>query len=313
VVSAGKLAFVSLTENADIWSIPADTNAARILGEPIQLTRHLGPDVNPNVTLAGDKAVWNSQRGRDEVDLVVYDFVTGEQRVALSMPVPGEGRLRNIVPRVSPDGTRLAYTSGERVGFTLGVDGSGAQPVCQDCMIRNWFPDGRRLVVSFGQVPQYLVGVLEGDRFTPLMDQVQGINAPNTSRDAKWLTFYMVEGGITRVYIIPISDRIVPKSEWIQVNKGDSWDTIPEFSPDDRLLYFLSDRLGTRDIWVQPLDPATKRPVGAPRVVHRFPGVRRTPLYNRVGQNACSIAKDKIVLPVTERTGNVWLADLPDR
>jgi Tol biopolymer transport system component len=86
---------------------------------------------------------------------------------------------------------------------------------------------------------------------------------------------------------------------------------IPEFSPDGSRLYFFSQRDGARCIWVQRLDPATKKPVGPPEPVYHFHSARRSPIYNRSGQNAASVARNKIALQITERLGNIWMAEIP--
>ena len=84
------------------------------------------------------------------------------------------------------------------------------------------------------------------------------------------------------------------------------------WSPDGKLLYFLSERDGFRCIWAQRLDPATKHPSGAAFPIRHFHTSRRSlatvgdPLY--IG---LSVAVDKLVFSMTERTGNIWMTELP--
>ena len=83
------------------------------------------------------------------------------------------------------------------------------------------------------------------------------------------------------------------------------------WSPDGNLLYFLSEREGFRCIWAQRLDPATTHPSGAAFPVRHFHTSRRSlmtigdPLF--VGM---SVAVDKLVFSMTERTGNIWMTNL---
>jgi len=95
----------------------------------------------------------------------------------------------------------------------------------------------------------------------------------------------------------------------IRITDGSTWDSNPTFSPDGSLLYFYSQRDGARCIWAQRLDPASKRPVGAPFAVYHLHRARRSPAYARVGQGSLSLARNKIVFVMPERLGNVWLAE----
>ena len=57
-----------------------------------------------------------------------------------------------------------------------------------------------------------------------------------------------------------IIDRALEKNRDLRCQS----DLCPIWSPDGNLLYFLSERDGFRCIWGQKLDPASKRPLGAP-------------------------------------------------
>ena len=60
----------------------------------------------------------------------------------------------------------------------------------------------------------------------------------------------------------------------------------PSWSPDASLLYFWSDRDGSPCLWAQRLDPATKRPTGAPLSIQHFHSQRAVveePVPRRAG------------------------------
>jgi hypothetical protein len=75
------------------------------------------------------------------------------------------------------------------------------------------------------------------------------------------------------------------------------------------VIYFISDRDGFRCLWYQRLDPATKRPVGSPAPLHHLHRARLTMMNVDNGQQAISVARDKIVFSLGELTGNVWMAE----
>lgn len=98
------------------------------------------------------------------------------------------------------------------------------------------------------------------------------------------------------------------------LNQDPPVDLLPSWSPDGKLLYFLSGRDGFRCIWAQRLDPATKRPAGLPFHVQHFHRSRRSLLRivtARSPQIGFRVYRDRAFFSMDEVTGNVWIADLP--
>jgi hypothetical protein len=76
------------------------------------------------------------------------------------------------------------------------------------------------------------------------------------------------------------------------------------------MLYFVSYRDGFLCIWAIRLDPATKKPAGAPFAVYHSHGARLSLSNCVLASIYIPVATDKLVLPLGERRGNIWLADL---
>ena len=72
------------------------------------------------------------------------------------------------------------------------------------------------------------------------------------------------------------------------------------------LLYFYSKRDGFMCIWAQRLDPASKRPSGAPFAVRHFHSARLA--IPPVGSLGLAVAENKIVFTQRETAGNIWMA-----
>jgi Tol biopolymer transport system component len=185
--------------------------------------------------------------------------------------------------------------------------------VCDNCMARGWASDGKRLVLSRVAPPggHADIGLLD-----PATGQFQAIfpqftNYPKTSWDDRWLTFYSSPPGNptqSLIFVLPIYlSGETPKSEIIAVTDGQSFDFNPEFSPNGKLLYFQSMRDGSRCIWAIRLDPATKRPQGAPFPVYHFHGARQSMTNVQLRTTANAVARDKVVYTSVERTGNIWM------
>lgn len=64
---------------------------------------------------------------------------------------------------------------------------------------------------------------------------------------------------------------------------------------------------GTICLWRQPLDPATTQPIGGAVPLYHLHGARRSVSYVPVGFQKSSVAPDRIVFSMSERTGSVWL------
>jgi eukaryotic-like serine/threonine-protein kinase len=82
----------------------------------------------------------------------------------------------------------------------------------------------------------------------------------------------------------------------------------PRWSPDGALLYFVSERDGFRCLWAQRLEPTAKTPFGPAVPAHHFHRARRSLKDVPFQYLEMGVAPDKIVLPLAERTGNIWMA-----
>jgi hypothetical protein len=87
-----------------------------------------------------------------------------------------------------------------------------------------------------------------------------------------------------------------------------SWVTVPgelgEWFPDGTAVYGVSGLDGFNCLWVQRLDPATKRPVGDPVAIFHSHSARHTIAHARVARTP-----EGLVFGRTEQTGNIWLAE----
>jgi serine/threonine protein kinase len=302
-VSGKQAVFASLNENIDIWSLPIDTNQAKVLGEPRRITEELAPNVNSSISHDGTRVVFASAR-MGKTDVVVRDLAGGQETVLASAADIGP------YPRISGDGSQVAYSAGPNrklTTYVVAARGGVARKVCDECQLRTWAHNGNRLVITAANGDNGFLDVATGAReiFLP-GDQA----APRTSWDDRWIAFYSPTAeGRTRMWIAPVrTPGLVEKREWIPISDGSSWEVVPEFSPDGKLLYFISQRDGFRCQWAQRLDAATKKPLGTPFAIHHHHRARLSPAYAQFGTVANSVARDKIAFTMGERTGNIWLA-----
>ena len=144
--------------------------------------------------------------------------------------------------------------------------------------------------------------------------QSWNVLSPEFSHDAQWVAIHTRNSEMTRqIFVLPFHEgRETPQSEWIPITDGKQLDRDPKWSLDGNLVYFLADRDGARGIHAQRLDPATKHPVGSQFEVKMFRSTRRSMMYfDNSGLSAPAVARDKIVFPLGEMTGNIWMTRMP--
>ena len=98
----------------------------------------------------------------------------------------------------------------------------------------------------------------------------------------------------------------------IRITDVRQWADKPRWSPDGKTIYFLSDRRGFFNVWGVHFDPVKGRPQGEPFQVTSF----ETPTL-MIPKNAAavevSLTDDRLVLPIVQTSGNIWILDNVDR
>ena len=133
---------------------------------------------------------------------------------------------------------------------------------------------------------------------------------PRFSPDDRWISFNATTPENSQIFVAPVrgGSQLIPESEWIRITDGNG-DGQPWWSPDGNTLYFLSVRDRYCCIWAQRLDSG-KRPIGQPIGIFHAHEARRSLLNIGKGDLGISVAVDKIVLNLNERSGNIWMMTL---
>jgi hypothetical protein len=126
------------------------------------------------------------------------------------------------------------------------------------------------------------------------------------SPDQKWISFIAAkatEAGISTIFVVPASG-----GEWRRVTEAKYFDDKPRWSPDGRRLYFVSNRTGFFNVWGIDFDPASGQPRGEPFRVTNFESPAQMVLPE-VGVMEMALAADRIVLPIMEVSGGIWILE----
>jgi len=307
--SSGRMVFMSRTSGADIWSLPVDTDRARVRGTLTRVTQDLSDDYDPSLSDDGRRLAFRSRRG-GQYDVFARDLLTGQETVVTSTSADDS-------PAISPDGTKVAYSfsqNGKMPIFVVGLNGGSPEQVCDDCgEVEQWAPGGHGLLFVTLRDPSGIGLLRPGSppRSDWLRHPAFGLFNGRLTADGRWVTFNARPNSLApaRVIVARVGETsVVADSEWVDVAEdGDA----PAWSPNGSVLYFWSNRDGSPCLWAQHVDPATKTPTGPPVSIQHFHsrGLSWRNLY--LGAPNIAVARDKIVFNLGEHTGNVWMTQLP--
>ena len=260
----------SVSGNRDIWRVALDGN------DLVRLTSNAADD--RDATASADSIVFTTFR-HGASELYIKSMKGGSERRLLNSTA-NEGE-----PSITPDGTRLAYTSDAAIGvakvWTAYLDGTGvaratptsfgsdAEPEAGPA----WHPGGSRLA---------LVGTPNGS--ADVYDLVLGGSPsllaggstaevdPSWSPDGAYVAYVSNATGAGDIYIKRMSDGVVTR-----LTTSSSVDVYPTWTSDGRIVYleFISSS-NTQIRWLDPNAPATSGIVpvtggGTPHRPHAVP------------------------------------------
>ena len=299
----GRIAFTDAEQRRDVWALSISTSTGLASGEPERITSSEASDTAGDVTDDGNLLVYISNRwGRR--DIWTKNLTTGEEENV------SNDREEQRAPLLSPEGDRIAYMvrEGEKsVIYARPFGGGAGHTLCDDCGApRYWTPDGRFILydrhpgVYVLELSTKRTSLIAGSDDTP-------VHHAAVSPDGRWIAFRAggAEGGI-RVAQFGVTETIQPDSWETVVEDGEAH--CPVWSPDGRRLYFTSAAEGSRDLWMVALD-ASKKTVGEPQLVRRFPNLRYSLDLMSFNDRQLSFGGGKLFFPMSELSGDIWLME----
>jgi Tol biopolymer transport system component len=278
VVVAVAVAAVALAAGAVRWLHPQGGGGA---GAPLRATLTRLTDVPGRA--------WFPSLSPDG-SLVAYARLTGEgsrlflQRVddVNALALLGGSPQGETQPAFSPDGRWIAFRS-ERDGggiFVMSAGGGSVRRVSSRGWNPAWSPSGREILYATEGVEDPHVrrqssrlvrcNLATGEqRVVVAGDAVQPSWSPHGWRIAYWgVELPRARRLIWTVLADPADPADANSSAApVPVTKGASLDWNPVWSPDGRVLYFVSDRSGIMNLWRVAIDERSGRVLGEPEPV----------------------------------------------
>ena len=277
------------------------TFKAPTLVNPRQITFDAGAESDPSASEDGSLVAYASSRSGG-LDIWVTQLGSGESINRTSDHQPDD-----FSPTVSPDGSQIAFLSlrdggvGTYVMPTLAgrprkVADSGPNA------IRNsraqWSRDGARLAYVVSDTDTFYVETRtlpSGEpRRVALPGRRRGRFDLSWSPDQRFVAYVDAPGfdsQVTQIWLLGLED-----SEVVPLTDGRANDWTPSWSPDGRAIYFVSNRGGSSDLWVQRVDREGKL-VG-----------EAEPLTSGVGMREASLSADgtRLVYAQGRQITNLW-------
>jgi Tol biopolymer transport system component/DNA-binding winged helix-turn-helix (wHTH) protein len=320
-----RLAFTEESQHVRAWLFPFDATQGKVTGPGRPMTSSGVEAWLHNLSPDGERLAFSSARSGT--------WVLTESRIpegTAAPVVPDDYFLRDYA-QWSPDSSRLAYArrnnaTGETQVAVWSSQGRHEDPLTSpgdtDPKVFDWSrqsnslltaqsnPDTRRSEVVI--VPVVPGGHAESAARTIIADPAYDLYQARFSPDERWIVFEALprtsDGrSASAIYVSPASGR-----PWVRITDGTHWDDKPHWSPDGKMIYFISGRSGFFNVWGIRFDPANGKTVGDPFPVTAFDSPSEmVPKF--IPTVALSLTQDRLVLTVAQVSGSIWVLDHVER
>jgi Tol biopolymer transport system component/serine/threonine protein kinase len=271
------------------------------IGRTQQITHAPGIEIDPAISPDGKMMAYAA--GPESLMHLYIRQIAGGRTISLTESFPGNHRW----PQWSPDGTSIAFQSGEAIYVVPALGGIPKQLVepSPEGSVRapSWSPDGKQFAYVQGR-NIYVCSIDGGEprKITEAFEPYSLSWSPDGSKIA------YVSGNPS--FLFGTIGNIAPSSIWIvstikgvpfQMTNNNYLNVSPVWTPDGRNLLFVSNQGGSRDVYQLPLN-ASSEPSGPP--------VRLTTGLNA---HTISISVDgkKLAYSVFIYTANIWSIRIP--
>jgi len=192
----------------------------------------------------------------------------------------------NNQPIWSPDGRKIAYSSGNSEGmpssgntskiYLKPADGTGEAELAATLPVDlffplSWSPDGKIILMSdFGMSDgriNFDIGMLALDKsrsYRTLLEEDYNETQPQLSPDGRWMAYCTNESGTQQIYVRPFPN--IDAGKWqISTEEGNS----PRWSPNGKELFYIVGDTVAKAVMAVDIETRPTFRAGVPRVLFR--------------------------------------------
>jgi Tol biopolymer transport system component/DNA-binding winged helix-turn-helix (wHTH) protein len=315
-----RLALGSRVENTVAWSLPFDPVSGRIVGAGEPVTPDGANAEILDMSPDGRQLAYRVN-GRNRHELWIRSLDLGADRLRTV-----EADAAIIQPRWSRDGRQLAYLRrpSNRLRDSsivlMAADVKGGEWVLPASrspeMVYDWSADGRSLLVrcrtaaiqsAICRLPNAAAAGPAPEMLVIAADAQHNLYSAKNSPDGRWVSFIAAPDPTrSTVFVSPANG-----GSWVRMTEGRYFEDKPRWSPDGRTLYFLSNRTGFWNLWGRRFDSATGSPAGAPFQVSHFD--TSVQMIRNLSDLQIAITRERLILPITQSSGAIWVLENVDR
>ena len=133
------------------------------------------------------------------------------------------------------------------------------------------------------------------------------------SPNGRWISFLAVTRETAVVCVIPSSARNATTTDWTCLTDPRIWTDKPRWSSDGKVLYVWRRHGSLFNVWALPFDDARGTVAGAPVQVTQFDSPAHRIWADALNFAEPSVSGTRMILPVAEATGSIWMLDNVDK
>jgi Tol biopolymer transport system component/DNA-binding winged helix-turn-helix (wHTH) protein len=319
-----KMAFTSEFRRVQAWMFPFDALRGQVTGNGSAVTSPGMEAWETSISRDGHRLAFSAKRsGRWE--LWEKSLANGSET-----PIAADDSYLRAGPQWSPDGTRLAYS---RINPSAGVDevviwskNRGEEPIAMlsnlPAAVSDWSTDGEWLLASRAKaeggqseiwaLPAAGIAGKAIERKLVLCDANTNLWQSRFSPDGRWIVFEAEENKPSAhrsaIYVTPAAGG----GPWTTITEGKHWDDKPRWSPNGRIIYFLSERGGFFNVWGIHFDPVKGKTEGEPFQVTSFDNPRLM-VAEVMPDVSLSLTQHQLIVTVSQVSGSIWVLDNVDQ
>jgi Tol biopolymer transport system component/tRNA A-37 threonylcarbamoyl transferase component Bud32 len=303
-----RLAFAARHVVRHLWSMQIDPENGQATGVYNQLTSAADSNYYPSLSADGLEVVWTAHR--TSVQGLLYTMRLDGDFTERKVTTVWEPAVREIGGVFSPAGDGILFTSTASGAYELWragcvVDCVPTRLTRAEHPVRDVSPsvasDGRRVVFYANRAGNWDIWSLElGNGAEPrrltadISHEMYPVFSPSGRQIAYWTN--RNDGGGDIWVMDAAGTRQAPL---IEDDAQEGWSA---WSTDERFFYFASDRSGAFNIWGQATAGGEPFPVTRFRDLKN--GLPEAALYTKF-----AVGAERIIVPVEERTGGIWILE----